>query len=164
MIEVLKVGPKDYKLVHGLAQKVWPQTYKNILSPEQIDYMFSLMYSNEAYLDQINVQGHHFLVVKEGGEYLGFASYELNYHYQTTKIHKIYVLPQTQGKGIGRVLLTAIENIAARNDNTIVSLNVNRYNPAIGFYEKVGFEKAGEEDINIGNGYLMEDYIMEKKI
>lgn len=164
MIEVIKAGVEDYDLVLGLAKNVWPQTYKNILSEEQIEYMFDLMYSREAYTEQINVKGHHFLMIKEEDKYLGFASYELNYHYETTKIHKIYILPNTQGKGVGRILLKAIEGIAKKNGNTVVSLNVNRFNPALGFYEKMGFIKAGQEDINIGNGYLMEDYIMEKKL
>ncbi len=123
-----------------------------------------MMYSKNAYTEQIAVNGHHYIMVKEGEEYLGFASYELNYHYETTKIHKIYVLPDTQGKGIGRLMLTKIADIAKRNGNTVLSLNVNRYNKAVGFYEKTGFIKAGTEDINIGNGYLMEDYIMEMKL
>jgi len=162
VIEVEKADINDFELIHELAQNVWPQTYKDILTAEQIDYMFSMMYSREAYTDQIAVKGHHFLIIKEDDRYLGFASYELNYHYETTKIHKIYILPEAQGKGAGRILLSKIEDIAKRNGNTRLSLNVNRFNPAIYFYEKTGFVKAGQEDIDIGNGYLMEDYIMEK--
>ena len=73
-------------------------------------------------------------------------------------------MPQAQGKGIGALMLDKITGIALQNGNTIVQLNVNRYNKAVKFYEKAGFVKTGEEDINIGNGYLMEDYIMEKKL
>lgn len=164
VIEVIKADLNDFELVYGLAKNVWPQTYKSILSQEQIDYMFALMYSKEAYTEQITIKGHHFLVIKEDDTYLGFASYELNYHYETTKIHKIYILPKAQGKGAGRILLSKIEDIARRNGNTIISLNVNRFNQAIHFYEKTGFVKTGQEDINIGNGYLMEDYIMQKHI
>jgi ribosomal protein S18 acetylase RimI-like enzyme len=99
-------------------------------------------------------------------EYLWvFASYEFNYKGEPkTKIHKIYILPETQGKGIGKKLLDYIVEKAKENRNTILSLNVNRYNSAYEFYVKIGFEKKGEEDINIGNGYLMEDYIMEKQL
>lgn len=164
MIEIEKAGLQDFDLIDGLVKKVWPQTYKNILSEEQIEYMLSMMYSLESYTEQIAVKGHHYLTIKEDDQYLGFASYELNYQYGKTKIHKIYILPQTQGKGIGRILLSKIEDIAKRNGNNIISLNVNRYNTALHFYEKTGFVKAGQEDINIGNGYLMEDYIMEKHI
>lgn len=163
-MEIIKAGLDDYDIINKMVVKVWPQTYKNILSPEQITYMLDMMYSKKAFTDQIALQNHHYILATEGGDYLGFASYELNYKYETVKIHKIYVLPQTQGKGIGALMLHKISNIALQNGNTIMQLNVNRYNKAVKFYEKAGFVKAGEEDINIGNGYLMEDYIMEKKL
>ena len=123
-----------------------------------------MMYSLAAITEQIAIKGHHFLLLSEDDKYLGFASYELNYLSGITKLHKLYVLPETQGKGAGRLLMTKIEEAAASNNNDKVSLNVNRYNPAINFYLKNGYTKAGEEDINIGNGYLMEDFIMEKTV
>jgi GNAT superfamily N-acetyltransferase len=122
------------------------------------------MYSLDAITEQMAIKGHHFLLAAEGGEYLGFASYEVNYKYEVTKIHKLYVLPQTQGKGVGKTLVTVIENAAKAHSNDKLLLNVNRYNPAVNFYLKTGFVKVGEEDINIGNGYLMEDYIMQKQL
>lgn len=164
-MEIVKAGFGDYNLVHTLAEKVWPQTYKNILTQDQITYMFEMMYSQDAYNEQIEKRGHEFLLVRDDSGYLGFASYELNYDNKPiTKVHKIYVLPQTQGKGAGRALIDKISQIATDNNNTVVSLNVNRFNSAIGFYEKIGFVKAGQEDIDIGNGYLMEDYIMQKAV
>ncbi|WP_330443658.1 GNAT family N-acetyltransferase [Flavobacterium sp. C4GT6] len=164
-MEIIKAGFGDYNLVHTLAEKVWPQTYKNILTQDQITYMFEMMYSQKSYNEQIEKKGHEFLLIRDESGYLGFASYELNYDNKPiTKAHKIYVLPQTQGKGAGRALIDKISQIAADNNNTVVSLNVNRYNTAIRFYEKIGFVKAGQEDIDIGNGYLMEDYIMQKAV
>lgn len=164
-MEIIKAGFGDYNLVHTLAEKVWPQTYKNILTQDQITYMFEMMYSQKSYNEQIEKKGHEFLLIRDESGYLGFASYELNYDNKPiTKVHKIYVLPQTQGKGAGRALIDKISQIAADNNNTVVSLNVNRYNTAIRFYEKIGFIKAGQEDIDIGNGYLMEDYIMQKAV
>jgi GNAT superfamily N-acetyltransferase len=161
-MEIRKAGLDDFKIINDLALKTWYDTYTTILSPEQLEYMLKEMYSLEAFTEQIAVKGHHFLLLSENDRYLGFASYELNYTSGTTKLHKLYVLPETQGKGAGRLLITTIESLAKKNGNDKVSLNVNRYNDAVKFYLKNGFEKAGEEDINIGNGYLMEDFIMEK--
>ena len=163
-MEIIKAGLDDYDIINDLVIKVWPQTYKDILSQEQITYMLDMMYSKKAFTEQISLKNHHYIIIKEDKKYLGFASYELNYHYETTKIHKIYVLPETQGRGAGRLMVNKIAEIALKNSNNILSLNVNRYNKAVHFYEKTGFIKSGEEDINIGNGYLMEDYIMEKKL
>jgi diamine N-acetyltransferase len=73
-------------------------------------------------------------------------------------------MPDNQGKGVGKAFVNAIADIARRNNNDKLLLNVNRYNKAILFYEAIGFTKLREEDIDIGNGYLMEDYIMLKNI
>lgn len=163
-MQIRKAGLEDFDIIHDLALKTWYNTYDKILSAEQLTYMLDMMYSRAAITEQIAIKGHHFLLLSEDDKYFGFASYELNYLSGTTKLHKLYVLPETQGKGAGRLLMSKIEAAAASNNNEKVSLNVNRYNPAINFYLKNGYTKAGEEDINIGNGYLMEDFIMEKTV
>ncbi|MNK15890.1 Protease synthase and sporulation negative regulatory protein PAI 1 [compost metagenome] len=161
-MEIRKADLGDYKIINDLAIKTWYDTYSSILSQEQLEYMLNTMYSLEAITEQIAIKGHHFFLLSEGEKYFGFASYELNYTSGTTKLHKLYVLPETQGRGAGRLLISKIENAAKNNGNDKIVLNVNRYNNAANFYLKNGFTKAGEEDINIGNGYLMEDFIMEK--
>lgn len=163
-MQIRKAGVEDFQIINDLAIKTWHNAYDKILSPEQVNYMLNMMYSLEAITEQIAVKGHHFLILSEGDSYLGFASYELNYLSGVTKLHKLYVLPETQGKGAGRLLIEKVEEAATKNGNDKVSLNVNRYNTAVNFYQKNGYIKAGEEDINIGNGYLMEDYIMEKSL
>ena len=162
MIEVIKGGPDDYETIRSLAEVIWPATYSTILSAEQLEFMFNMMYSKNSYNEQLSLKNHHYLLAKDGGKFVGFASYEINYRPDTAKIHKLYVLPETQGRGVGYVLASKIEAIAKSHGNSVLTLNVNRYNPSVKFYIKAGFVKAGQEDINIGNGYLMEDYIMQK--
>lgn len=164
LMQIRKAALEDFQIINDLAIKTWHNAYDKILSPEQVNYMLEMMYSLEAITEQIAVKGHHFLLISEGDNYLGFGSYELNYLFGITKLHKLYVLPETQGKGAGRLLVQKIEEAAAKNGNDKVTLNVNRYNSAVDFYLKNGYTKAGEEDINIGNGYLMEDFIMEKSL
>ncbi|MGV3460989.1 MAG: GNAT family N-acetyltransferase [Flavobacterium sp.] len=161
MIEVIKADSTDFETINGLAKRTWGPTYKSILSEPQLEYMFDMMYSEAAYNEQIAIKNHHFLLVKDGKEFLGFASYELNYRYETTKVHKIYIVPEAQGKGAGKILMNRIIMLAKQHQNDKLILNVNRYNTAVNFYEGIGFVKLGEEDIDIGNGYLMEDYIMQ---
>lgn len=113
-------------------------------------------------MDELN---HHYLLAGDSGEYVGYTSYELNYkETTTTKIHKIYILPSMQGKGVGRFLIEAVEEIARQNENNGLSLNVNRFNKALDFYKRVGFEIIRSEDIDIGNGFLMEDFVLNKKL
>jgi RimJ/RimL family protein N-acetyltransferase len=155
----------DIKTIQSIAYRTWPDTFGNILSSEQIDYMLEMMYSEKSLKEQINEKKHQFFLVKEANVFLGYASIETDYqNSKKTKIHKLYVLPQSQGKGIGRTLLKKITEEAKKHDNMVLSLNVNKFNKAVLFYEKVGFTIVGNEDIDIGNGFLMEDYIMEKEI
>ena len=163
-MEIIKASLTDYKIIYDIAIPVWNATYKTVLTQEQMDYMLKLFYSEEAFTEQVAVKGHQFLLAVEGKDYLGFASYEVNYQSETTKLHKLYVLPEAHGKGVGKALVTVVENAARKSVNDKLLLNVNRYNPAVHFYLKAGFENKGEDDVDIGNGYLMEDYLMVKQL
>ena len=151
--------------IQCLSDEIWPVTFKDILSSAQISYMMDMMYSAKALKEQMDKLNHMYLLTHNGDCYVGYLSYEPHYkNYQWTKIHKIYVLPSSQGKGVGRFFLDGVAHIAVQNGDTELSLNVNRNNRAIGFYEKMGFEIVDREDIDIGNGFLMEDYVMNKKL
>lgn len=165
MIRILPATPDDFEIIRNLAYAIWPVTYGEILSKEQLDFMLDNFYSTETLQQNVTEKNHVFEIVLEDEKPLGFLSYEHHYKNEpVTRIHKIYVLPQTQGKGIGKLLMDRAEEVARENQSNALSLNVNRFNKALGFYQKIGFEITGEEDINIGHGYLMEDYIMEKTL
>lgn len=165
MIKISVAEEKDYSTIQQIAHQTWYPTFEKILSKEQIAYMLEMMYSLKAIEEQIKQKEHIFLLAKDEQSYLGYASYETNYQESDkTKIHKIYVLPAAQGKGVGKILMDSIEKIAKEKGNKILALNVNRYNPAINFYEKIGFKIVKQEDIDIGRGFLMQDFVMEKNI
>ena len=165
MLLLTEAAIEDFKTIREIAYKSWPNTYGSILSKEQIDYMLDLFYSEKTLLENLNEKGHRFLLVNEGEVCLGFASYEHNYlNQKCTRLHKIYLLPEAQGKGAGKVLIEAVENLAKENQSVVVSLNVNKFNKAISFYKKIGFEVVSEEEILLEHGYKMEDYKMEKKL
>jgi ribosomal protein S18 acetylase RimI-like enzyme len=109
--------------------------------------------------------GQQFIIAKDETGHLGYASYEINSKkIGLTKIHKIYVLPNAQGKGVGNMLINKITAIALQNKNQTLALNVYRKNPAIEFYQKLGFSIVKEVDIDVGNGFTMNDYEMEKDL
>jgi len=165
MITITTATTADIPLIQEIAHKTWPNTYGEILSTAQIDYILELFYATDVLVHNMTENGHHFLLAKEDTICLGFASYEHHYLSQNkTRLHKIYMLPEAQGKGVGKLLLDEIESSAKRNKSNALSLNVNKFNKVFAFYQKMGFEIVAEENIAIGNGYLMEDYKMEKKI
>jgi diamine N-acetyltransferase len=162
MLTISTATPGQIHIIREIAQATWPANFGQILTAEQIAYMLNMMYSEAALLDQVKNKGHVFLLAQADGVFGGYASYELNYQGKpVSKLHKIYVLPQMQGKNVGRALLDELAAIARNAGMKYLSLNVNRQNNAVGFYERYGFVKAGEEDIDIGNGYFMNDAVMQ---
>jgi diamine N-acetyltransferase len=166
MIHIVKASLEELSLVQKIACLTWPITFSNILTPEQIEFMLNWMYDLKALEQQVNEKGHVFLLAKEEDSCLGFASYEIHCKDQEkTKIHKIYILPGTQGKGIGKKLISHIIGIALQNRDKFLYLNVNRFNEkAISFYQHIGFYEAYREVIDIGNGFIMDDIVMEMKL
>jgi GNAT superfamily N-acetyltransferase len=165
MISISEAKPSDFPVIREIAQITWPIAYGAIISKAQLDYMLEKFYSDAALNDNFSTKNHRFLLVKENSICLGFASYEHHYLGENkTRLHKIYMLPDSQRKGAGKLLLAEVEKLALENNDYIISLNVNRFNSALHFYQKLGFEKVGEEDIELDFGYFMEDYILEKRL
>ncbi len=156
---------EDLVTVRELAHRIWPATFGNILSPAQIGYMLEMMYATTALEKQV-AKGCTFVLLKNRrtNTPVGYLSYQVDYLPDTTKVHKIYLLPDTQGLGLGRQLMEEAERAAVAAGQSILRLDVNYLNPALGFYEHYGFVKKERCNTDIGNGYLMEDWIMEKPI
>ena len=164
MIEVKQIHSEEIFIVNDLAHRIWPETFKGILSKEQITYMLDWMYDVNTLQDQVKTGILYYLLI-ENGQAIGFMGLEPNYpDSDYLRIHKIYLLPEKQGKGYGRELFNQAMNVAFDLDCHTLHLNVNRFNNAVEFYKAVGFKIIKEEDINIGKGFLMEDYVMELKI
>jgi ribosomal protein S18 acetylase RimI-like enzyme len=160
-MQILKVTTKEQlQVVADLANAIWPVAYATILSKEQLHYMLDKFYNLEALQKQLENEQVFYLAQNENQEFVGFVAYEINCEPNKTKIHKIYVLPETQGIGIGKQLFNLVKNKAQENQQTAIFLNVNKYNNAQKFYQKLGFTITKEEVIDIGNGYVMDDYVM----
>lgn len=165
MILISEATTGDIEHIRSIAHRTWPVVYADIISQEQIAYMLDLFYSPQQLEANISLQGHHFLLLQEDEQTVGFAAFQHNVPQQyTTRLHKLYLLPETHGKGLGKRLLHAVAEHAANNGCNRISLNVNKYNPAKKFYESQGFTVVGEEKIPIGMDFFMDDFIMEKEL
>ncbi|MBO7266265.1 MAG: GNAT family N-acetyltransferase [Bacteroidaceae bacterium] len=163
--EIRKASVMDIPVIREMAAVVFPDTYRDILSPDQIDYMMNWMYSEESLHKQMAEDGHMYYIAYCGEEAVGYLSIQPEeegvYHLQ-----KLYVMGSCRGKRLGRQLFEyAIMSIKERHPaNCQMRLNVNRENKALTFYEKMGMTKVEEGDFPIGNGYYMNDYIMGMEI
>mgnify|MGYP006268439643 CR=1 FL=1 len=155
---------EDIPTIQRIAFSTWPIAYSAILTKEQLDYMLDLFYQKESLQYQMQ-EGHEFIVVEENNEVIGFASFNLIKQQPIIfKLQKLYVLPETQKSGAGKLLLDKVIEKVKEKGAQRLQLNVNRHNRAIGFYEKMGFAIIKEDDINIGRDYYMNDYVMEKEL
>lgn len=159
---IRKATLEDIPLIHDMAWKTFPETYKDIITPEQRDFMMEWMYSADNLNKQMTEEGHVYLIADDAaGEALGYVSVQPQkpglWHLQ-----KIYVLPEHQKEHIGKLLFNAA--VAYIRDHVTgpctMELNVNRYNRALGFYKHMGMHIARKEDNDIGNGFFMNDYVM----
>lgn len=162
MLKIRMATSKDIPLIRELTFKVWPQTYAAIVSREQIEYMMEMMYSEASLLKQMN-DGCRFIIAYDNNEPVGFASCQET-EPSLFKLHKIYVLNSQQGKGTGKFMIEYLLNDIRQKGGSALQLQVNRHNKARNFYEKLGFVTIQEADFDIGNGYFMNDYVMEKKL
>jgi ribosomal protein S18 acetylase RimI-like enzyme len=154
-----KASEEDISLIRELCMQVWPATYSSILTPEQIDYMLEWMYSPSSLKEQLN-KGAIFWILYKGEEPIGYSSFE-NIGVKHYKLHKLYVLPKYQGEGAGGYLLSNIIQHIKDLGGHSLELQVNRFNKAVGFYRQLGFYIREEADFHIGNGYYMNDFIMQ---
>jgi ribosomal protein S18 acetylase RimI-like enzyme len=153
---------EDINSIGFLAHQIWPATYGHIIAKEQLDYMLQMMYSPESLKKQMQAE-HVFLIAELDEEPVGFASYAAA-EPGKFKLHKIYVRTDIQGKGLGKALINAVAEEVKEQNAHCLRLNVNRHNKAKDFYERLGFVVVKEEDIDIGRGYFMNDYVMEKAL
>lgn len=162
LMDIVSGSRNDIQDIARLVRKVWQPTYGHILSLEQSTYMLDTLYDTGTLSRQMDI-GHRFLLLKDGQRLLGFAGFELDWqhHAGTTKLHKLYLDTEVQGKGWGKGLLDAAIAYVKEQGQTALVLNVNRENKAFRFYERYGFQVIAEEDIPIGNGYYMNDYVLK---
>jgi ribosomal protein S18 acetylase RimI-like enzyme len=153
----------DVSLIQDIAARVWPQTYSSIISAEQIEYMLDMMYSPNSLIQHMTEKNCEFILVSSTERSFGFASFSSSDN-DVFRLHKLYVDVAAQGLGLGVSLLKEVSKRAAERGGSTLELNVNKYNKAKTFYEKNGFTIYREEVIDIGNGFVMDDFVMRKSL
>ena len=155
----------DLPVITQLAPEIWKYAYDGILSENQIAYMLDMMYAPEKLQADFD-NGVKFRLIGSDGRYIGFfAFFECEEDRSVLKLDKLYLHQDFHGMGIGSQVLQYLTNCASDAGYKAVKLNVNKANAtAIKAYTRNGFKKKESVKIDIGNGFFMDDFIMEKKI
>ncbi|MCC6180448.1 MAG: GNAT family N-acetyltransferase [Bacteroidia bacterium] len=157
--KLIPATEKDLELIHNLAYEIWNQHYVSIIGQEQVNYMLQKMYDIESLKEQINTKKHQFYLIEFNSKVIGFLSIssDKNSYYF---LHKFYILSQSSNLNIGSTVLQILVDIIHPKS---ITLTVNRQNyKSINFYFKNGFKIKKVEDFDIGNGYQMNDFIMQR--
>jgi RimJ/RimL family protein N-acetyltransferase len=156
-MQLIKAVDKDIPEIAALAEKIWKVHYPPIIGMAQVEYMLNIMYSTEALLNQINA-GQNFYFIRKEGKNIGYFGVSNDVPTELF-IHKFYIDSESQGKGIGMQAFHLLIDMYPQC--ATARLTVNRHNyKSINFYFKAGFVISEVKDFDIGEGYVMNDFIM----
>ncbi|MBC3759608.1 GNAT family N-acetyltransferase [Hyunsoonleella sp. SJ7] len=163
MTEIVKAAEeRQFKLIENLADKIWREHYTAIIGIDQVNFMLKKFQSFEAIQEQIH-QGYLYFILKFERKETGYISIKKDK--DALFLSKIYVLKSLRGHGIGKKAMEFIEQKALELNCSYIQLTVNKNNvDSIKAYEKMGFVKQEDIVIDIGNGFVMDDYRMTKSI
>jgi ribosomal protein S18 acetylase RimI-like enzyme len=153
----------DFATLARLGDAIWREHYIRIISSAQIDYMLAGRYTPEKLRLYLNAEDRWLVLLRIDSRAVGYCSYALAENPGEMKLEQLYVLPDLHGKGLGKLMLSHVEEQArARGRSTLVLQTNKRNDIAIAFYRKAGFTVREEAVFDIGNGFVMDDYVMEK--
>ncbi len=170
-VTLTPVADADFSVLRELAGTIWRQHYAGIITTAQIDYMLAGRFSDEALREHIQAADRWLEVLRVSGTSVGYCGYELADMDRdegvsaAMKLGQLYVLETHRGMGLGRFMLGHVEQRARELEREKIWLQVNKKNAgAIAFYRAAGFEVVREAVFDIGSGYVMDDYLMVKRV
>lgn len=158
--------PEEIEALCAAAEKVWHLTYDSLLPPGQVDYMVEKFQSPAAVRAQMAEDRYEYHLILGDGELGGFVGYAPRYQGREEMfLSKVYLLPEFRGQGAVREAIALVEREARRQGLPSIRLTVNKGNThAYEVYRHYGFETVESVAADIGQGYVMDDYIMVKKL
>jgi ribosomal protein S18 acetylase RimI-like enzyme len=153
-------SPADIDGVARLAREIWTKHYEPIIGTQQVEYMLRTFQSPDAVSRQITREGVRYFLVEVQDVSVGYLGFEIRN--QVLFLSKIYIRDSARGNGYARASVEFVRRLAVDSRCRAIQLTVNRNNlAAIGAYERLGFLRTGEQVVDIGNGFVMDDYVYE---
>lgn len=163
----------DFETLARLAEAIWRAHYTRIIGSAQIDYMLAERYTPEKLRPYLNADDRWLMLLRIDDRAVGYCSYALTENPgemkspeikpREMKLEQLYLLPELHGQGLGKLMLRHVEEQARARGRRTLMLQTNKRNDiAIAFYRKAGFTVREEAVFDIGGGFVMDDYVMEK--
>lgn len=152
---------EDIAVIAALAKEIWTQHYKPIIGQAQVDYMVQKYQSKTAIARAIN-DGYVYSIASVGEEDCGYCGIKLD---SGIFLSKFYVKQSSRGQGVGKAMIAAINAYAEKHSAARIWLTCNKNNAAtLAVYQKLGFAVTDDVVTDIGNGFVMDDYVLEKRL
>jgi len=146
-----------------LAKIIWNDHYVSIIGQDQVNYMLAKYQTTKAIHIQMNQEGYEYFMIRADGKPVGYIG--IIHRHSELFLSKFYILDTERGKGIGHTGLNFLIAKCKAYGSDFITLTVNKNNlDAINAYEKMGFEKYGEVESDIGSGYVMDDFLMRLRM
>lgn len=156
--------PADFPTVADLARRIWSACFVPIIGNAQCEHMLRQRYSPEAMSRAIR-DGMRYELLQLGPATVGFGAHGPEAPGPTWKLWQVYVLPEHQGRGLGRLYIEHVALAATQANASSLILTVNKQNHAARWlYERAGFRIREAVTVPIGDGFVMDDYVMERDL
>ena len=153
----------DIEIIAALANQIWKQHFTAIIGSAQVEYMLQKFQSVGAISQQIS-SGYEYYLLTAGGEPAAYFGLVPDLENRKIMLSKFYVLQSKTRLGLGKAILDFIELRCNEANATTLWLTVNKYNlETIAWYKRNRFAIIEELKSDIGAGFYMDDFIMEKK-
>jgi len=163
-IDKLQFNPVSYSddisnLAH-MAKEIWEEYYTPIIGKDQVNYMIDKFQSESAIIQQIK-DDYDYFIVSRNSQYIGYLCFIKNNEINSLFLSKIYLKKPFRRMGYGREMIEFVIRQASKKRYQSITLTVNKYNKnSIRAYQKLGFIQNRELVIDIGNGFIMDDFEM----
>ena len=160
---IIEVSTENHMdIIESLAREIWTEHYIPIIGKKQVDYMLARYQSKEAVKEQI-ASGTLYFLIDEGHSFIGYIAVQPRG--DELFLSKIYLRSSRRARGYGKKAVQFVETLARERGLRKIVLTVNKNNTgAIRAYEKIGFRNVGSLVQDIGSGFVMDDYAMEKTV
>jgi RimJ/RimL family protein N-acetyltransferase len=148
-----------------MADEIWHEYWPERIGLAQTDYMVELFQSEQSLYRDITENGYCYWLLQDEGRVVGYTGARPEPDTGRLFISKIYLYASERGRGYASETLRFLECYSREHDLTVMYLTVNKGNElAIRAYEAKGFVTTDSVETDIGSGYIMDDYIMEKTV
>jgi GNAT superfamily N-acetyltransferase len=163
MISFQPVSSREHvAAVACLAREIWPEHYAPIIGSRQVDYMLEKFQSEPAISEQLS-GGYEYYLVSRDGQNVAYTALVPDSRASSMMLSKLYVKKSTRGQGLGKQILRFVEELSLKRGIKMIWLTVNKNNsPSLAWYLRMGFANAGPTIQDIGEGYIMDDFRLEK--